>query len=219
MVGLARVLFTWAIKINLYADDMTIYLSSTDKYSDLENILQKWCLASGAKFNLEKTEIIPIGTETHRGRLTQTRQIHPDDPPLPPGINIAMDGNATRVLGAWIGNKIEEAQPWSPTVDKIKETLDRWVHSKPTLDAKCLIIQMVVGGMMQFLTKAQGMLNTITRSLQTIIRDFLWNGNKTPPGLSLNNVMRNKKEGGINLLDLEARNQAIELTWLKSYTN
>ena len=78
---------------------------------------------------------------------------------------------------------------------------------------------MVVGGMMQFLTKAQGMPNTITRSLQTIIRDFLWNGNKTPPGLSLNNLMRNKKEGGINLLDLEARNQAIELTWLKSYTN
>ena len=53
------------IKINLYADDTTVYLSSTDKYSDLEKILKKWCLASGAKFNLEKTEIIQIGTETH----------------------------------------------------------------------------------------------------------------------------------------------------------
>ena len=76
------------IKVNLYADDTTIYLSSSDKYHDLENILTKWCLASGAKFNLEKTEIIPIGTETHQKRLTQTRQIHPDDPPSPPALKL-----------------------------------------------------------------------------------------------------------------------------------
>jgi hypothetical protein len=53
------------IIVNLYADDTTIFLSELDKYSDLETILSKWCCASGAKFNLEKTEIIPIGTKTH----------------------------------------------------------------------------------------------------------------------------------------------------------
>ena len=53
------------IKVNLYADDTTVYLSDTDHYQTLESILNSWCIASGAKFNLEKTEIIPIGTETH----------------------------------------------------------------------------------------------------------------------------------------------------------
>ena len=42
------------VKVNLYADDTTVYLSDTDHYSDLEHVLEKWCLASGAKFNLEK---------------------------------------------------------------------------------------------------------------------------------------------------------------------
>jgi hypothetical protein len=50
------------IIVNLYADDTTIFLSEADRYSDLEEILSRWCTASGAKFNLEKTEIIPIGS-------------------------------------------------------------------------------------------------------------------------------------------------------------
>ena len=51
--------------VSLYADDTTIYLSESDSYAALQNILSRWCTASGAKFNLEKTEIIPIGTEEH----------------------------------------------------------------------------------------------------------------------------------------------------------
>ena len=54
------------VKVNLYADDTTVYLASSDKYMDLEAILNKWCKASGARFNREKTEIIPIGTIEHR---------------------------------------------------------------------------------------------------------------------------------------------------------
>ena len=109
------------VKVNLYADNTTVYLSDTDHYSDLEHVLEKWCLASGAKFNLEKTEIIPIGTEMHRQRVIHSRQIHPEDHLLPPGIRIATDGHPTCILGAWIGNKIEDAQPWTTVLDKIKE--------------------------------------------------------------------------------------------------
>jgi len=46
----------------LFADDTTVYLSIKDSYNDLRNILTKWCRASGAKFNDEKTVIIPVGT-------------------------------------------------------------------------------------------------------------------------------------------------------------
>ena len=44
--------------------------------------------------------------------------------------------------------------PWSHILDKIKTTLDLWATSNPTLNTKQLIIQMVVGGSTQFLTKA-----------------------------------------------------------------
>lgn len=60
------------ILINLYADDTTIYLSETDQYDTLQHILTTWCRASGAKFNLSKTEIIPLGTPEHRHNILQT---------------------------------------------------------------------------------------------------------------------------------------------------
>jgi hypothetical protein len=52
--------------VNLFADDTTVFLSKTDKFSDLQNILDLWCTASTAKFNINKTAIIPIGTEEYR---------------------------------------------------------------------------------------------------------------------------------------------------------
>lgn len=58
--------------VSLYADDTTVYLSESDLYTSLEKILATWCKASGAKFNLEKTEVIPIGTHPHRERMWTT---------------------------------------------------------------------------------------------------------------------------------------------------
>ena len=46
----------------LFADDTTVYLSEEDKFDDLQQILQKWCHVSGAKFNVKKTVVIPAGT-------------------------------------------------------------------------------------------------------------------------------------------------------------
>ena len=51
---------------NLFANDMTVFLSESDNYSDLQKILTSWCKASTAKFNTGKTKIIPIGTEEFR---------------------------------------------------------------------------------------------------------------------------------------------------------
>ncbi|KAF9018854.1 hypothetical protein BDZ89DRAFT_918478, partial [Hymenopellis radicata] len=50
----------------LFAADTTVFLSKNDKFSDLKKILDTWYAASGAKFNIKKTVIIPIGSIEHR---------------------------------------------------------------------------------------------------------------------------------------------------------
>ena len=55
--------------INLFADDTTLYLSDKDRFDTIEPKLRAWCEASGAKFNIKKTEIIPLGTLTHRNAV------------------------------------------------------------------------------------------------------------------------------------------------------
>ncbi|OJT05021.1 Transposon TX1 uncharacterized 149 kDa protein [Trametes pubescens] len=53
------------LKATLFADDTTVYLSSADDFAALQHVLDVWCSATKAKFNIAKTEIIPIGEKCH----------------------------------------------------------------------------------------------------------------------------------------------------------
>jgi len=205
------------IKINLFADDTTIYLSKHDRMDSVEEILESWCKVSGAKFNLEKTEIIPMGTEQHRSTIIRTRKINQaDETSLDPQIHIAKDGEAVRSLGAWIGNKAEDLTQWETVLDTVKKKLVRWNKTHPTLFGKKLIVQAIVGGHTQFLAKAQGMPPHIEDVLMKLIRDFIWDYD-VHPRIALEYLYRPLNEGGLNLLDIKARNEAIDIMWLKAY--
>lgn len=204
------------IIVNMYADDTTIYLSKEDRYSDLEDILKKWCLASGAKFNLEKTEVLPIGTKTHRENVVADRKLNAHDNPWTEQIRIARDGNPIRTLGAWIGNEINNVTTWEPVLGKIEKTLKRWNLCHPSLDGKRLIVQMVIGGMTQFLTKAQGMPKSIETALKKTICTFIWEERRNSP-IGIAHLERPISEGGLDLLNISARNEAIKITWIKEY--
>ena len=49
------------VKISLFADNTTVILTEHDSFVELIGMLDKWCAVSGAKFNIEKTKIIPLG--------------------------------------------------------------------------------------------------------------------------------------------------------------
>jgi hypothetical protein len=202
---------------SLFADDTTVYLTKNDSFADLQDILNTWCKASGAKFNIAKAEIIPIGSKEYREEVIQTWRISPDQQPIPQNIHIVKDGEPVRILGVWMGNQINNADPWSATLKKITHSLWQWNNSHPTLTGRKLIVQMVIDGMTQFLTKAQGeMPPGIESKIIKMIRAFIWNSDTVPP-INIATLSLPQAEGGINLLDLKARNKAIQATWLQAY--
>ena len=207
------------LAINLFADDTVLYLSEQDSFDKVIEILDQWCEVSGAKFNKEKTEIIPIGSRAHRDRINQTRKLHPGDKPIQHDIWIANEGEAIRSLGAWIGNNTQETRPWEPIIDLVHRDLERWKSVHLTLDKKRLIVQAVVGGRTQFLTKAQGMPDTIREALTKEIQSFIWDDAEHVPRLGMNHLTETKDNGGLKLLNLKIRNEAIELIWLRDYLN
>jgi len=72
-----------AIKITLFADDMNLFLSKDDRMDYIQRTLDKWWKVSGARFNIEKMEIILLGKKSHRRTVVATRKISPqDDNPL-----------------------------------------------------------------------------------------------------------------------------------------
>ena len=114
--------------------------------------------------------------------------------------------------------KINDHTPWEVVLDKIVRKLETWGQSHPTLYGKRLIIQAVVGGHTQFLTKAQGMPKHIEEAITKIIRNFIWD-NDIHPRIATEYLHRPLKEGGLNLLDIRACNDAIELIWLRDFLN
>ena len=75
---------------------------------------------------------------------------------------------------------------------------------------------MIVAEMTQYLAKAQEMPTQIKAELQRMTRNFIWKDAATSP-INFNTLTKSIQEGDIKLLDLKARNEAIELTWLRSY--
>ena len=205
------------IKAKFFADDTSVYLNKEDSFDHLQTVLREWCHVSGARFNIEKTEVVPIGTMRHRNNVINTRKINQrDNEPLNERVKIAKDGEAIRFLGAWIGNHTNVMVPWEPVIDKINKRLQRWNTAKPTMKGRSTIIQAIIGGMTQFLTMAQGMPENIEKALTKIARKFMWSGDSSPR-LALEILQRPINEGGLNLLDISTRNEAIELMWLKEY--
>lgn len=81
-----------------------------------------------------------------------------------------------------------------------------------------IIIQVVIGGLTQFLAKAQGMPSNIKNALTKIIWEFIWEDDSSPR-ITLDLLQQTTKTGGLDLLDIKARNEAIEIMWLKAYLN
>ena len=120
------------------------------------------------------------------------------------------------MLSAWIGNKTKDLTPWEPIIDKINTKLERWKKVHPTLSGRKIITQMVVGGHTQFLTQAQGMLKETEDTLNRMIKNFVWEDDSSPR--IANKTLRNPiMKGSLDLLNLEIRNEAIDIMWLKTY--
>lgn len=203
---------------NLFADDTTVFLGEGDDYSTAITLTEKWCKASRARFNLEKTEVIPIGTTEYRAQVLTTRKLYPDASPIPLDVHLVGDGEAIRSLGAWIGNKVDNAAPWTRLLNLMKINLEHWEKGKPTLHGRKLAVDLEVGGRTQFLAKAQGMPKAVEDKLVKMIADFMWAGDKHPR-VDRATLYASIENGGLGVLNIPARNEAIDLVRLQDYLN
>ncbi|EPS96545.1 hypothetical protein FOMPIDRAFT_19251, partial [Fomitopsis schrenkii] len=169
---------------SLFADDTSTFLAHEDTWGDLWAVILQWCEGSRARFNRDKTEVIPIGTAEYRARVRATRSIAGvpgSSDIIPASIGIAPDGTAIRVLGAWIGNGVDQVTTWTPTIQKVEAFLTRWGQSHPTLSGRKNIVQMGPGGITQYLAMVQGMPKSIEITLTKMTRSFMWSGATVPP--------------------------------------
>lgn len=200
---------------NLFADDTTIFLNEMDDFATLQKILDSWCLAAEARFNVQKTQLLPIGNLEYRERVLQERKMRPNQQEIPQTMKIIPEGELTRILGAWIGNDGRQETPWTPVLENIDADLERWGRGNPTIEGQKLIIQMVIGGHTQYLAKVQGMPKQIEDRLRKRVRTFFWGDKRSP--IKEEMMYMPIEYGSQGVLDIRARNEAIQTMWIKDY--
>ncbi|KAF5340368.1 hypothetical protein D9611_007908 [Ephemerocybe angulata] len=194
----------------LFADDTTVYLSKEDKFTDLQKILDTWCKASGAKFNVEKSEIIPVGTEEFRTEFVT------NPPDIPPNVHIVRDGEAVRALGAFIGNKIDDTGIWTTTLETVEAKVDYWVKSNPSQEGRAYITKLEPGGRTQYKSMVQSMTKDTEKRLSKYINKIMWGGK--PSGVNHETSRQMFEHGGKKVLDIPTRTTAIEMMRSQTYT-
>ncbi|KAK1219895.1 hypothetical protein PQX77_017375 [Marasmius sp. AFHP31] len=200
------------VKETLFADDTAVALHHSSSWEDLWEVLNTWTAASSGKFNIPKTEVIPIGSVEYRNTLLTTRKLNEEDAPIPGHIRIIPDGQSARYLGARVGNHYSDSDPWLPIIEKIESKLQNCLLVHPTLNDKVRITESVIGARTQFAAKANGgMPEDITKRLIRI------QGNFVNAHISRETLQAFKKEGGKQFFDLRLRNTALGLTQFKGY--
>ncbi|KAJ3851383.1 hypothetical protein EV368DRAFT_11245, partial [Lentinula lateritia] len=99
----------------------------------------------------------------------------------PNQLHIASEGEASRILGAWFGNKLEAEQVWAPVLEKVDVSLEHWTANGLTMEGRRHVVQMVIGGMTQYLTTVQGMPKSIEKRLTKRVKKFIWNEKEQSP--------------------------------------
>ena len=81
--------------IKQYADDTTLFIGHENDWTLYQNVIIKFCLASGMEINWLKSMFLNLGN---------WNRIPPYLPPqLPPQLQLIPDGQETRVLGVYMG--------------------------------------------------------------------------------------------------------------------
>ncbi|KAI0742777.1 hypothetical protein C8Q80DRAFT_1101611, partial [Daedaleopsis nitida] len=125
--------------------------------------------------------MVPVGTPEYRELAVTEYKLHGRWMTYPRNAHMAEDGEPVRMLGAFLGNGIDQCEVWSPTIAKITATIERWKRGTATIEGRRHVVQMVLGGMSQFLTDVQRMPRAVQARLDKVMRAYLWNDRIIPP--------------------------------------
>jgi exonuclease III/ribonuclease HI len=201
------------VLVRAYADDTTVYLSENDQLEVLEECIDTFCKASTAKFNHEKTEIIPIGEPEFRKRIIALRMFNGSS--LEHAAKIANEGEAIRVLGSWQGNNANANNKWTEIIEKQLKIMNAWAKSHPSLLARARIAKALVVSKALYLITVNGIANDQLNEMEKNIRSFIWLGKKG--NIAWERAIKHKNEGGLGAPSVKILYETTKVMWIKRW--
>ena len=181
------------IKVQSYADDTTIIIQNPRELDEVEEIFRKHAMASEAEINEEKTEILRLG-KPHKNENEKFK---------------SKIKQKVKILGAYFcENKTLETKE---NLKKPIELLQKWTdtyNSYITIVGKILNINTYI---YSTIFNAAWLIDTQNEQFTTLIKEIAKYLHPTRGMETYDLVSKQKKEGGLNLINIKERIETLKI--------
>ena len=187
--------------IQQYADDTSFTVRDMGSIKRIVDHLHVYGKASGAKINIDKSELMCVGNVGAQGC----------DIPF----KVAKD--YIKILGVNIGVKEKEARDitWTGVLNKMKQTLNFWKQRGLRLKGKVIVINALILSKVVYVMGALDIPEWVLKEINRVVSDFLWRGKGVR--ISHQTLMAGYKKGGLKLVDIETKKKAIRIKTVIKY--
>jgi len=194
--------------VALYTDDINLFLSENDSVPGLASCLEVMSLAIGSKFNLDKTDVKPVGTEGFVRRCHEEQRMGPS---TLPGAYILPPEDPLRILGVWVGNASLALPRWKQIESHISKLIRQWMAIGASVQNRCVLAKALMQSHCFHLLDGNGIparvLNKLSRKISGFVRGRF-------SAESYDTLEAPLGEGGLNCPSLVTRKRAYDLRFL-----
>ncbi len=184
-----------------YADDTTVTVSDRESVAEVLDSVEIYGRASGAKVNIEKSEIMYIGKDK-AGRIE---------------IGLKEKKDYIRVLGVNLGIEDREGRDlqYEGIVNSIRKTLGFWKMRGLKLRGKVIVVNALVMSKLVYVMNVLDVPERVMKDVERLVSEFLWGGR----GVRIaREVLENEHEdGGLKLINLERKKKALRVKMMVRY--
>lgn len=186
-----------------HADDTTLTLADEESVTKTFELLDVYCKASGARVNVEKSEVLSINNKPESLEKLQ----------LP----LIIKHGTIEILGVTLGSDKTECENnnWKKKIENMSNVLHLWKQRNLSLRGKAVVINTLLLSKFWYIMNVQPVPGWVERDLKKYCLEFLWS-NK-PSQIKYTTIIGKEMEGGLNIPDIRQRCYAFRLKWLNKY--
>ena len=196
------------VKVMLYADDVNLFLRESESVEAAAECLDNSSLAIGSLFNLDKTDVKPVGTDEFMAACHASGSMGGQ---LLPGAYILPPGSPLRVLGVWIGSTDFACDRWVQVSSHISRLIGQWNAIGASLPNRVLLAKALLQLRCYYLMDGNGIPLPLLKKISNAILRFVRGRFSTAPYSFLEAPL---VAGGLNCPSLITRRTALDLKFI-----
>ena len=192
-------LLTKEHKLSQYADDANFFLLGLKSITALDDAIQLYEAASGAKINPGKCKGLWLGQYKNN-----------EDTPL----NYTWNSERIKLLGITFGNPgvNTDKENWYDKLSKILQTIQLWTNLHLSYKGKKIIINQLFLSKLWYAAQITPVPKGFTKKLDDYIYQFLWDNKKTTTKKVTTQLTI--PQGGLGIINTSIQIQALVLQWI-----